>query len=150
LPVPIPIPIPIPSVFRTAMDTNVAQLTSDLPHHASTPLGVAEVSTPPIPQLPNVNGPFRIWRQLSAGGFAKTMGAEDMASGRVLCLKVFMKSRLEHTERGLRRELEAYKRIASSKECCPGMIFLMELEMSFQTSKKICFAMVCASPLCAI
>ncbi|KAG2738790.1 kinase-like protein, partial [Suillus brevipes Sb2] len=89
------------------------------------------------------DGPFRIWRHLSSGGFAKAIGADDMSSKRLLCLKVFRKDRLKRkrTEEGLLNELEVYKRFASSKECCPATIFLMELERCFQTKKRICFAM---------
>jgi hypothetical protein len=150
--------IPIP-ISKISMDIDTADLTSNLPTplhsshfepvpiHAVSPQGTTEVSTPK-----NVNGPFRIFRHLSSGGFAKAMGAQDKASGRFLCLKVFSKDRLQQnrTEEGLLNELEVYKRLASSKECCPAKMFLMELEMSFQTKKDVCFAMVCASSLCAI
>ncbi|KIK39723.1 hypothetical protein CY34DRAFT_88704 [Suillus luteus UH-Slu-Lm8-n1] len=111
------------------MDVGTANLTSK---------GTTEVSTPK-----NVDGPFRILRHLSSGGFAKAMGAQDMASERLLCLKVFRKDRLKKhgTEEGLLNELEVYKHLASSKECCPATIFLMELEVSFQTKNYVCFVM---------
>ncbi|KAG1775416.1 kinase-like domain-containing protein [Suillus placidus] len=159
-----PLPIPIPPMTPHSnilgdIDINLADLTSNLPDslyashleqanppapiHAFTPPDTAEVSTPRIPRLSYVKGPFLISRQLAAGGFARAMGAEDVASGRLLCLKVFRKDRLKHkgTEKGLLNELEVYKRLASSRECCPGTTFLMELEMSFQTNNEICFAM---------
>ncbi|KAG1719305.1 kinase-like domain-containing protein [Suillus lakei] len=71
------------------------------------------------------------------------MGAEDLPSGRLLCLKVFRKNRLKRigTGEGLLNELEVYKRLTSSRECCPATIFLMELELSFQTKHNICFVM---------
>ncbi|KAG1731164.1 kinase-like domain-containing protein [Suillus occidentalis] len=71
------------------------------------------------------------------------MGAEDLASGRLLCLKIFRKDLLKknRTEDSILNELKVYKRLASSKECCPATIFLMELERSFQTKKFVCFAM---------
>jgi hypothetical protein len=152
-------PIPLTPDSKLSMDLDMANLTSNLPFplhsshfesvpvHAVPPQGTTEASAPD-----NVDGPFRIWRQLSSGGFAKAIGADDMSSKRLLCLKVFRKDRLKRkrTEEGLLNELEVYKRLASSKECCPATIFLMELERCFQTKKRICFAMVCASPLCAI
>ncbi|KAG1752895.1 kinase-like domain-containing protein [Suillus lakei] len=102
----------------------------------------AEVSTPRISPLPCVCGPFRVWRTLSKGGFAMAMGAEDIASNRLICLKVFRKDRLRHnsTKEDLLNELEVYKRLASSR-AHPASIFLMELELSFQTKDAICFAM---------
>ncbi|KAG1808224.1 kinase-like domain-containing protein [Suillus subaureus] len=151
-----PLPIPIPKITG---DINTVDLNSKLPDflcpshmelddppapiHAFTLPGTTEGSTPRIPLLSYVNGPFRVWRQLSTGGFARAMGAEDIASGRLLCLKVFSKDRLKHnkTEEGLLNELKVYKRLASSREYCPATTFLMELEMSFQTKKKICFVM---------
>jgi hypothetical protein len=160
-----PLPIPIPKIAR---DTNTADLTSDppdflCPSHlepadppASIPAftlpGTADMSIPRMSPPSYVNGPFRVWRQLSTGGFARAIGAEDMASGRLLCLKVFSKDRLKHneTEEGLLNELKVYKRLASLGQCRPATIFLMELEMSFQTKEKICFVMVGASLLCAI
>jgi serine/threonine protein kinase len=118
-----------------------------VPIHPASHQGTTDV---PNPQA--VNGPFRILRHLAEGGFATAMGAEDLASGRLMCLKVFRKDRLKkkRTKRSILNELEIYKRIACSRECCPATIFLMELETSFQTKKFVCFAMVCASPLCAI
>ncbi|KAG1721869.1 kinase-like domain-containing protein [Suillus occidentalis] len=96
-----------------------------------------------VPTPKEVNGPFRIWRQLSSGGFARAMGAEDVSSSRLLCLKVFRKTQLKHngTEEGLLNEIQVYKRLESSKERCPGAIFLMALQRSFQTVNYICFAM---------
>jgi hypothetical protein len=142
-----------------SVDTDTADLTSNLPTplhsshfepvpiHAVSPQGTTEVSAPK-----NVNGPFRILRHLASGGFAEAVAVHDKASGRFLCLKVFSKDRIQEDaiEQGLLNELEVYKRLASSKECCPATIFLMELEMSFQTKKDVCFAMVCASSLCAV
>lgn len=150
------LPVPPISQIVGGININAAYLTSDPLHPPShfelaNPPG-AEVSIPQLPLLPNVNGPFRIWRLLSAGGFARAIGAEDIASGRLLCLKVFGKDTLKYhgTGKGLLKELEVYKRLASSRQRCPATIFLMELEMSFQTKKNVCFVMVCASPLCAI
>ncbi|KAG1752910.1 kinase-like domain-containing protein [Suillus lakei] len=70
------------------------------------------------------------------------MGAEDVASNRLICLKVFRKDRLRHnsTKEDLLNELEVYKRLASSRTR-PASIFLMGLELSFQTKDAICFAM---------
>lgn len=96
--------------------------------------------------LPSVQGPFRMLRVLQEGGFATAWGAEDMSSGRLLCLKVFQKDSPKHyrAEEDLLNELEVYKRIATSKEVCVGKMFIMELEMSFRTVDGICLAMVCA------
>ncbi|KAG1739594.1 kinase-like domain-containing protein [Suillus lakei] len=103
---------------------------------------IAEASTPRIPPLPCVYGPFRVWRVLSKGGSATAMGAENITSNRLICLKVFRKDRLKHkhTEEVLFNELEVYKRLASSIPR-PASMFLMGLEMSFQTKDAICFAM---------
>jgi serine/threonine protein kinase len=90
---------------------------------------------------------------LQKGGFATAWAAEDTSSGRLVCLKVFRNKNLKHnqTEEGLLTELDVYKHIASAQETCPaGKMFLMELEMSFQTRRDICFAMVCTSHLLAI
>jgi hypothetical protein len=105
-----------------------------------------------VPFSKEANGPFRIWHKLSSGGFATAMAAEDLASSRLICLKVFMKTQLKQgaTEESILKEIEVYKRLASSKESYPGEMFLMQLDRSFQTRKLICFAMVCASPLCSI
>ncbi|KAG2336638.1 hypothetical protein BDR05DRAFT_1005700, partial [Suillus weaverae] len=93
------------------------QANPPVPIHAFTPPDTAEVSTTRIPLLSYVNGPFRISHKLSAGGFAKAMGAQDVASGRLLCLKVFRKDELKDkgTENCLLNELEVYKRLASSR-----------------------------------
>ncbi|KAG2345541.1 kinase-like protein [Suillus weaverae] len=160
MPLPLTIPPMTPhSKILGDIDINLADLTSNLPDslyashleqanppapiHAFTPPDTAEVSTPRIPRLSYVNGPFLISRQLAEGGFSVAIGAEDVASGRLLCLKVFRKDRFKRkgTEKGLLNELEVYKRLASLRECCPGTTFLMELEMSFQTKNNICFAM---------
>ncbi|KAG2345812.1 kinase-like protein [Suillus weaverae] len=71
------------------------------------------------------------------------MGAQDVASNRLLCLKVFRKDRLKNrsTEEVLLNELEVYKRLASSSMPCSATAFIMELEMSFQTKDRICFVM---------
>ncbi|KAG1740522.1 kinase-like domain-containing protein [Suillus paluster] len=89
-----------------------------------------------------IRGPFRVLRVLAKGAFARAVGAEDVASQRVLCLKVFEPETLKdyRTVDGLLRELDVYKRIATS-ESCLGSIFLMKLEMSFRTADTICFAM---------
>jgi hypothetical protein len=75
------------------------------------------------------------------------MGAHDIVSNRVLCLKVFKKDRLKNnfSEEILLNELAVYKRIASST-ACPAASFIMGLELSFQTKDNICFAMVCPFP----
>ncbi|KAG2344046.1 kinase-like protein [Suillus weaverae] len=86
-------------------------------------------------------GPFRVWDVLGKGGSATAVAAQDLASNRLLCLKVFQKDRLDRsTEEVLLNELEVYKRLASSMPC-PATRFVMELEMSFQTKDRICFAM---------
>jgi serine/threonine protein kinase len=81
---------------------------------------------------------------LGEGGFAKAVGAYDISTERVICLKVFRKDRLKDdcTEETLLNELDVYKRIVSSMPC-PAANFIMGLELSFQTQDKICFAMVC-------
>ncbi|KIK41411.1 hypothetical protein CY34DRAFT_205396 [Suillus luteus UH-Slu-Lm8-n1] len=96
-----------------------------------------------VPVSKEANGPFRMWRKLSSGGFATAMAAEDLASSRLICLKVFTKTQLKQggTEESILKEIEVYKRLASSKENYPGDIFLMQLDRSFQTRKLICFAM---------
>jgi hypothetical protein len=118
---------------------------------SSTPISASAMPGAPnvVPTPKEVNGPFRIWRQLSSGGFARAMGAEDVSSSRLLCLKVFKKTQLKEkgTEEGLLNEIQVYKRLESSKERCPGAIFLMALQRSFQTVNYICFAMVCTSPV---
>ncbi|KAG2124653.1 kinase-like domain-containing protein [Suillus clintonianus] len=98
--------------------------------------------TSQIPPVPYAFGPFRVARVLGVGGFGRAVGAQDLSSQRLLCLKVFRKDRLKNrrTEESLLNELEVYKRIASSK-WCPAKTFLMELEMSFQTDDSVCFAM---------
>ncbi|KAG1732269.1 kinase-like domain-containing protein [Suillus occidentalis] len=70
------------------------------------------------------------------------MVAQDLASNRLLCLKVFRKDRLKDmiTEDVILDELDVYKRLASSMPC-PASNFLMGLEFSFQTKYEICFAM---------
>lgn len=148
VPLPIPIPIPISPVSKVAGGINTTDLTSDFPDpptpsHVLTPTGTTEVCTPQTPLLSYVNGPFRILRLLSSGSFAKAIGAEDLSSGRLLCFKVFSKNRLRRsgTGRGVLNELAVYKRLASLRESCPETTFLMELEMSFQTKKNICFVM---------
>ncbi|KAG2065637.1 kinase-like protein [Suillus decipiens] len=108
--------------------------------HTFTHFGTPEVSK--IPPMSYSCGPFRVWRVLSEGGFATALGAQDIASNRLHCLKVFRKDRLKHrsTERVLFNELEAYKHIVSSMPF-PATKFIMGLQMSFQTKDHICFAM---------
>ncbi|KAG2155817.1 kinase-like domain-containing protein [Suillus bovinus] len=139
-------PLPIPTISNIAGDINTAERTLNYPDSVrpphpepANPPGLAKPSTSRLPRRSYVNGPFRVWRGLSAGGFATTVAAEDVASGRSLCLKVFRKDRLQYTGRSLRRELEVYKRLAS--EYRPANIFLMELEMAFQTRKDIYLVM---------
>lgn len=86
-------------------------------------------------------GPFRVWRVLAKGGFATAMAAEDVASNRLLCLKVFRKDQLKYkfTKEVLFNELDVYRRIWRIP--CPETRFIMTLEMSFQTKDNICFAM---------
>ncbi|KAG2146010.1 uncharacterized protein EDB93DRAFT_497001 [Suillus bovinus] len=142
------LPIPIPPISKIAEDTNTAEPTSNHPDslHPShfelaNPPGRSEVSTPRLPQLSYVKGPFRAWRRLSVEGFATAIAAEDIASGRLVCLKVFRKNRLQEMDESLRMELEVYKRLVCSREFCPATMFLMELEMSFQTKKNVCLVM---------
>ncbi|KAG2103071.1 kinase-like domain-containing protein [Suillus discolor] len=87
-------------------------------------------------------GPFRVWRKLGEGTYGVAMGAEDVVSNRLLCLKVFPKHHLERKSRKdvLLNELEAYKRLSRALPC-PAADFLMGLEMSFQTKDKICLVM---------
>jgi serine/threonine protein kinase len=106
---------------------------------------------PRIPQAPFPYGPFRVLRTLGEGAFAKVVGAQDIPSNRFLCIKVFKKDDLKHKSTGLSilKELGAYQRLASAMSC-PAATFLMGLELSFQTTNEICFAMVCPFPLRAI
>ncbi|KAG1837445.1 kinase-like domain-containing protein [Suillus subalutaceus] len=87
-------------------------------------------------------GPFRVWRVLGEGGYATAMGAQDIATDRLLCLKVFRKDRLKYmsTKKVLLNELEVYKRISLAMPC-PAIRFVMGLEMSFQTKDRICLVM---------
>ncbi|KAG1795084.1 kinase-like domain-containing protein [Suillus plorans] len=87
-------------------------------------------------------GPFRVWGTLGEGAYGVAIGAEDIASNRLLCLKVFPKHHLERKSKKdvLLNELEAYKRLSCALPC-PAADFLMGLEMSFQTNDKICFVM---------
>ncbi|KAG0699172.1 kinase-like domain-containing protein [Suillus ampliporus] len=97
---------------------------------------------PPRAALTQIQGPFRVLRVLQAGGFATAVAVEDVASQRLLCVKVFRKDRLKHnrTAEGLLKELEVYRHIATSKHCV-GHMFIMQLEMSFRTNDYICFVM---------
>ncbi|KAG2364175.1 kinase-like domain-containing protein [Suillus spraguei] len=108
--------------------------------HTFTDSGTAEVSQ--IPPVPYYCRSFRVWGILAEGGFATAIGAQDVASNRLHCLKVFRKDRLKHrsTERVVFNELEVYKRIVSSMPF-PAIKFIMGLQMSFQTKDYICFAM---------
>ncbi|KAG1850939.1 kinase-like domain-containing protein [Suillus subluteus] len=87
-------------------------------------------------------GPFRIWRVLGQGGYATAMGAQDIATNRLFCLKVFPKDRLKHTstKEVLLTELEVYKRLSLSMPCSATR-FIMGLEMSFQTKDQVCLVM---------
>ncbi|KAG1795066.1 kinase-like domain-containing protein [Suillus plorans] len=110
------------------------------PAYALTHSGPAEVvQTTPVSCT---YGAFRVWRTLGEGTYGVAMGAQDVASNRLLCLKVFPKHHLERKARKcvLLNELEAYKRLSRALPC-PAARFLMGLEMSFQTRDKICFAM---------
>ncbi|KAG1763374.1 kinase-like domain-containing protein [Suillus occidentalis] len=91
------------------------KLTKDLPKTPSLTIGL-KLITPPSPSTPvsasampgapdvvpapkEVNGSFRMWRQLSSGGFARAMGVGDIPSSRLLCLKVFKKTQLNKMAR---------------------------------------------------
>jgi serine/threonine protein kinase len=134
---------------NTLENTNPANPSSGLQY----PFDCELTNPSPAPaqaSIPSVRGPFRKLCVLQKGGFATAWAAEDTSSGRLLCLKVFLKKRLKHnqTEEGLLNELNVYKHIASTQETYPaGKTFLMELEMSFQTKRDICFAMVCTYSL---
>ncbi|KAG2364178.1 kinase-like domain-containing protein [Suillus spraguei] len=108
--------------------------------HAFTHPGTAEVSQ--IPPVSSSCGPFRVLRVLAEGGFATAVAAQDIASNRLHCLKVYRKDRLKHrsTENVLLNELEVHKYMASSMSFSSAR-FIMELQMSFQTKDHICFAM---------
>ncbi|KAG1847849.1 kinase-like domain-containing protein [Suillus subalutaceus] len=141
-PLPIAVP-PVESRSGVSEDINLANLSRGLQHPSDCkPIGPSPV--PARASMPSVRGPFRKLCMLQQGGFATAWAAEDISSGRLLCLKVFRKKRLKYnrTEEGLLNELDVYKHIASEQETCPaGKMFLMELEMSFQTRRDICFAM---------
>lgn len=141
-PLPIAVP-PVKSQSGVSEEINLVNLSRGHQH----PSDCKPIDPSPVParaSMPSIRGPFRKLCMLQQGGFATAWAAEDISSGRLLCLKVFRKKRLKHnrTEEGLLNELDVYKRIASEQETCPaGKTFLMELEMSFQTRRDIYFAM---------
>ncbi|KAG2363974.1 kinase-like domain-containing protein [Suillus spraguei] len=132
------------TLFPDVPSINVVDSQSVDPPSPSHIFTFTHPSTPEAPRILPVSysyGPFRVWRVLGKGGFATAMGAEDVASNRLLCLKVFRKDQLKYkfTKEVLLNELEVYKRI--SRIPCPETKFIMTLEMSFQTKDNICFAM---------
>lgn len=134
---------PEKSQSGTSENTNTANLSSGLQYPSDCELTNHSLAPPQV-SIPSVRSPFRKLCVLQKGGFATAWAAEDTSSGRLVCLKVFRNKNLKHnqTEEGLLTELEVYKHIASAQETCPaGKMFLMELEMSFQTRRDICFAM---------
>lgn len=140
MPLPIAVP-PVKSQSGISEDINLANISCGLQH----PSDCKPIDPSPVPAralMPSVRGSFRKLCMLQEGGFATAWAAEDISSGRLLCLKVFRKKRLKHnrTEEGLLSELDVYKRISSEQETFPaGKMFLMELEMSFQTKRDILF-----------
>ncbi|KAG2359569.1 kinase-like domain-containing protein [Suillus spraguei] len=132
------------TLFPDVPSINVVDSQSVDPPSPSHIFTFTHPSTPEASRILPVSysyGPFRVWRVLAKGGFATAMGAQDVASNRLLCLKVFRKDRLKYrfTKEVLLNELEVYKRI--SRIPCPETKFIMTLEMSFQTKNNICFAM---------
>ncbi|KAG2144332.1 kinase-like domain-containing protein [Suillus clintonianus] len=126
-------PIPSQSDILGNLDT-------DLPYYY-TCRDMAEEYILRIIPLSNIHGAFRVLRVLAEGGFAKALGAEDLATNHLICLKVFQKDHLKHrgTEEVLLNKLEVYMRLVW--QWSPATIFLMKLEMLFQTNSHICFAM---------
>ncbi|KAG1737221.1 kinase-like domain-containing protein [Suillus lakei] len=129
----------VPGIMSTHIIANIPVLSYPSDSESADP---PAQTTPQISPPPRVYGPFRVWRALSKGASATAMGAEDITSNRLICLKVFRKDRLKHdyTEEVLVNELEVYKRLASSRPR-PESMFLMGLELTFQTKDAICFAM---------
>ncbi|OJA17892.1 hypothetical protein AZE42_08677 [Rhizopogon vesiculosus] len=116
------------------------------PRSPTIPLTPPRSPTVPLttPRTNKVESRFRILRVLQNGGFAAAWGVKDTSSGRLLCMKVFREEwpkRLP-TETGILKELQVYKRIATSKTTSVGKMFVMELEMSFRAhGDRICFVM---------
>jgi serine/threonine protein kinase len=100
------------------------------------------------PQASFAHGPSHVLRTLGEGGYAKAVAAQDIPSNRLMCIKVFLKDNLKLMSAALSplNELGVYQRLASAMPC-PATQFLMELELSFQTKREVCFAMVCPFPL---
>lgn len=129
------------------INSNTANLCSEIPEESANPhtFTFTRSVVPEAPRLPPSScsyGPFRVWRVLGVGGSAVAVGAHDITSNHLLCLKVFRKDRLKYKfmEEILMNELEVYKRLASSMPC-PAIRFIMGLELSFQTKDHICLAM---------
>ncbi|KAG1762083.1 kinase-like domain-containing protein, partial [Suillus occidentalis] len=94
------------------------------------------------PQESFVHGPFRVLRTLGAGGCGVAVAAQDVPTNRLMCIKVFLKDNLKFMSLASSplNELAVYKRLALARPC-PGTRFLMGLELSFQTTREICFVM---------
>ncbi|KAI0088378.1 kinase-like domain-containing protein [Irpex rosettiformis] len=112
-------------------------------------------------------GPFQFLESLNDGSYGAAYAAKDLATGRVLCLKVCMKDRARSREHhyegsdsgrsdsesssnnsfradcdfvyGMRAELLAYKRIAAASE--QQRTFLMELHAVLQDPERVVFVM---------
>ncbi|KAG2340427.1 hypothetical protein BDR05DRAFT_545888 [Suillus weaverae] len=142
--VPLHIAVPLgKSQSGISENMNLANLSGGLQYPSDCDL-TDPSPTPAQASTLSVRGPFHKLCVLQKGGFAIAWAAEGTSSRHLLCLKVFRKKCLKqnHTEEGLLNELYVYKRIVSEQETCPaGKTFLMELEMSFQTRRDICFAM---------
>ncbi|KDQ56866.1 hypothetical protein JAAARDRAFT_303580 [Jaapia argillacea MUCL 33604] len=104
-------------------------------------------SSPTLSEPPEVQrhkapalGPFQYLKHLQSGGHGEAATMRDMASGRVVCMKIFTKSvLLERRDlKPVTRELASYKRIAAQEPMNP---FLMECHCALQDKDSIYFAM---------
>lgn len=86
-------------------------------------------------------------RALGEGGSAATVAVRETSSGnsagRLLCLKIFVKSSAEKQDLlfGVQRELLAYRSLASADRV-DGSAFIMELDGALEDPERIYFAMV--------
>ena len=86
-------------------------------------------------------------RALGEGGSAATVAVREAsngsATGRLLCLKIFVKSATEKQDLlfGVHRELLAYRSLASADRV-EGSAFIMELDGALEDPERIYFAMV--------
>ncbi|TCD64294.1 camp-dependent protein kinase catalytic subunit [Steccherinum ochraceum] len=87
-------------------------------------------------------GPFKFLCALDKGSYGTAFASRDVASGKVICTKVFSKARLAKHHAymlGLTVELTTYKEIASSDE--EQRKWLMSLHAAVQDGQRVLFAM---------